>query len=380
MLKIYFTASASHNGELIPYYKKVFESIKNNDVRIISGEQVTNKKMLEADKKLTPEEIYKREHYFIEESDIVIAEASKPSLGVGSEIVYALSLRKPVLVLVMAGYEDRISPMVTGNPSEDLYIEYYKKSNYAQIISRFIKNIKILLKHRNILKMSKGKLIVIDGGDGSGKTTQAKMLVEYLKKENIPVKYFEFPQYYTSFHGKTVAKFLRGEFGSIDQVSPYLASLSYALDRASVKKEMSQFLKRGGYIVTNRYATSSMAHQAAKFKNPNHRQEFLDWLYELEYRVHKIPKENIVIFLYVPWKIGMELTSKKSDRRYLNGKKDIAEKDINHRIATEKVYLELSRKNRHWITVNCVDHNKINSPELIHRKILSILKTKKYLT
>ena len=74
---------------------------------------------------------------------------------------------KPVLALVMTGYEDKISPMVVGNPSENLFIEYYKKDSFQTIISRFIRNIKVLVKHKNILKKSKGKLIVIDGGDGS---------------------------------------------------------------------------------------------------------------------------------------------------------------------------------------------------------------------
>lgn len=167
MLKVYFTASASHNGELIPYYKKILDFIKKQSVSIVSGIQVTDRKLLEEDKKLTAEQIFNREQFFINEADVVMAEVSKPSLGVGSEIVYALSLGKPVLALVMTGYEDKISPMVVGNPSENLFIEYYKKDSFQTIISRFIRNIKVLVKHKNILKKSKGKLIVIDGGDGS---------------------------------------------------------------------------------------------------------------------------------------------------------------------------------------------------------------------
>src|SRR3989339_1348596 len=373
MINVYFTASASHNGELIPYYKKILDFIKINSVNIVSGEQVTDRKLLDDDKKLTAEQIYNREKFFIGEADVVIAEASKPSLGVGSEIVYALSQDKPILVLVMAGYEDKISPMVTGNPSENLYIEYYKKEDYKNIIKRFIKNIKILVKHKNLLKKSKGKLLVVDGGNGSGKTTQVKLLIDYLKRENVPVKYYDFPQYYTSFHGKTVAKFLRGEFGDIEDVSPYLASLSYALDRATVKKEMDDFLKRGGFIIANRYVTSSMAHQGAKFENEKERAEFLKWLSELEYKVHKMPKENIVIYLYVPWKIGMSLTTKKENRRYLKGEKqDIAEKDLHHRATSEKMYFELTTKNKHWVKIDCVENGKILSSEIIHQKILSV--------
>jgi dTMP kinase len=83
-----------------------------------------------------------------------------------------------------------------------------------------------------------------------------------------------------------------GEFGNIDQVSPYLASLAYALDRATIKREMTDFLAKGGYIIANRYATSNMAHQSAKFTDEKERKDFIKWVYELEYKVHRIPKEN----------------------------------------------------------------------------------------
>jgi dTMP kinase len=309
----------------------------------------------------------------IEKSDIVIAEASKPSIGVGGEIVYALSHNKPVLALIDTQYEDKISPMLAGNPSENLYREYYNPDNLRFKINDFIQ-------HISRIKKRPGKLIVIDGGDGSGKTTQAKLLVDYLKKQKLPVKYVDFPQYYHSFHGKVVAKFLRGDFGKINEVSPYLISLAYALDRASVKKEMDNFLGHGGYIIANRYTTSNMAHQSAKFTDEKERKEFTKWIYELEYKVHKIPKENLVIYLYVPWKTGLELTKTKSVREYLKGQsQDIAEKDIAHRVASESMYLELSKKFKHWQKVDCVVGDTILPPDTIHQKIIQILKEQKIL-
>ncbi|MFZ2205936.1 MAG: nucleoside 2-deoxyribosyltransferase [Microgenomates group bacterium] len=367
-MKIYFTASTSGNGDLTPLYAQIIRLIKKNNVSLTSGEQIVSAQLLDLDKKITSQEIYERQQKRIAESDLVIAETSKPSHGVGGEIVYALSLGKPVLALVHTKFEDHISPMVAGNPSENLFIEFYEEDSIGNKLNDFIK-------HVEKIKKRKGKLIVIDGGDGSGKTTQAQFLVEYLKEKQIPVKYVDFPQYYKSFHGKTVAKFLRGEFGSMDEISPYLASLAYALDRASIKREMDEFLAQGGIIVANRYATSSMAHQAAKCKTEKERTEFLKWIYELEYKVHKVPKENLVVYLHVPWKESMELTQTRDDKAYLKGmKQDIAEKDLNHRKASEEMYLMLAKKYRHWKTIECVEAGQLLSREEIFKRVLALVK------
>lgn len=370
MLKVYFTASTSFNGEFLKNYRRILTEVEKNRVKILSGRQIISKKLLEKDKKLTPEEIFKRQKKLIDQADCLLAEVTKPSLGVGSEIVYALVNKKPVLGLVLTEAEDKISPMITGNPSDNFFLERYQLDNVHYPIKEFLDHIKIL-------KKKKGKLIVIDGGDGSGKTTQAKLLIEYLKKNKIPVKYFDFPRYYQSFHGQTVARFLRGEFGNINQVSPYLASLAYALDRASAKKEMEEFLKKGGFIIANRYASSNMGHQGAKFSNEEEREDFLRWVYELEYKIHRIPREDLVIYLYVPWQVGWQLTQKKSDRRYLQGKKmDIQESDLAYRKAVEMMYLELAKRYRHWVKIDCVSDGKILPPEVIRQKILSLLKEK----
>ena len=223
----------------------------------------------------------------------------------------------------------------------------------------------------------KGVFIVLDGADGSGKTTQANLLINALKQKNIAVKYMDFPQYYSSFHGNTVAKFLRGEFGSIDQVSPYLASLTYALDRMSAKKEMENFLNSGGYIVANRYATSNMAHQGAKFKTKKDTEEFLKWVNQLEYEELKIPKEDLVIFLEVPWQISTQLTQTRERKKYLNGKtKDIHEADTEHIKKAEEMYQYLVKKNKHWVKIDCIEDGKILGIEIIHKKVIDILHKK----
>jgi dTMP kinase len=370
MLKVYFTASTSFNGEFKNNYRKIIREIKKNKVKLISGEQIVSDKLLLKDQKIAKEEIFLRQKKLIEAADCIIAEVTRPSLGVGGEIVYALTKDKPVLGLVFEDEEDKISPMIAGNPSDNFFLEHYQLDNLNYRIKEF-------LNHIQTIKKRKGVLIVIDGGDGSGKATQATFLIQKLKEKKIPVKYFDFPRYYQSFHGQTVARFLRGEFGTIDQVSPYLASLAYALDRASAKQEMDDFLKKGGIIITNRYVSSSMAYQGAKFNSKNEQKEFLKWIYDLEYKVHRLPKENLVIYLYVPWQIGYQLTLTKEKRRYLKGQAlDIHEKDMAYRQKVEVMYLDLAKRNKHWEVVNCVENNQILPKEVIHQKIIELLAKK----
>ena len=367
MLKVYFTASTSFNGEYRQLYSQIINLIEQQNAEITSGKQITDTNLLVRDKKVTKKEIFQREKNLIDQSHCLIAEVTKPSLGVGGEIVYALTQNKPVLALVFKENEDKLSPMLAGNPSEYLYLEHYDKEDLLYIIQEFVTHIKNQVKKQ-------GKLIVIDGGDGSGKTTQANLLVQFLKKQKITVKYLDFPRYYTSFHGRTVAKFLRGEFGKIDEVSPYLASLAYALDRAAVKKEMEQSLERGDFIIANRYATSNMAHQGAKFQNNNEWEKYLKWVYELEYKVHKIPKEDLVIYLYVPWQIGLYLTKNKPIRHYLEGENaDIHEKDLFYRQKVEKMYLYLTKKFKHWVKIDCVERGRLLTPDNIHKKVIEVL-------
>jgi dTMP kinase len=221
----------------------------------------------------------------------------------------------------------------------------------------------------------KGKLIVIEGGDGSGKTTQAKLLTASLQNQKIPVKYVDFPQYQT-FYGQIVARFLRGEFGNIKEVSSYLASLPYALDRLSVKAEMEEFLEKGGYIITNRYVASNMAHQGAKISDQKEKDEYLSWVEKLEYEVNKVPKEDIVVYLYVPWQKAVELTKKKGGPHLTKSVVDIHEEDLSYRQEVEKMYLYLTKKYPHWVMIDSMAESNILPPAVIHQKIITFLKEK----
>ncbi|MBI4999856.1 hypothetical protein HZB97_03765, partial [Candidatus Gottesmanbacteria bacterium] len=345
--------------------------IKEAGYKLASGEQIVNKELLLKDRRLSKEKIFSREKKAIESADCLVAEVTSPSTGVGGEIAYALTRQKPALALFYKEAEDKLSPMIAGNPSDNLYLEHYDEDNLKIILQEF-------LEHVEKRKQKKGKLVIVEGSDGSGKATQTELLVDYLKKKKIPVKAMDFPRYYSSFHGKIVGRFLNGEFGKIDQVSPYLASLAYALDRAAAREEMEDWLGRGGLIVSNRYVTSNMAHQGAKLPQEK-RDEFVKWVDELEYKVHKIPREDLVIYLYVPWKIGLELTKKKGERGYVKGL-DIAEADIKHRQKAEKMYLWLAKTRKNWVKIDClpagrqVADSKIRPKQEIHQEILKVLK------
>jgi dTMP kinase len=225
----------------------------------------------------------------------------------------------------------------------------------------------------------RGKLIVIDGADGSGKTTQLSLLKEYLFSKKIAHETVDFPRYYDSFYGKMIARFLQGEFGTLAEVNPYLISVIYAADRAMAAPEMYDWLNDGKIILANRYATSNLAHQAFRLTKGK-RKAFIDWDLELEYKINKIPKEDIVIYLYVPNKISLKLLRNKdrSNRSYTKGKqKDMVEKDRIYLKNSEEAYLTLVKKFPHWIKVNCVDKNgELKSKDEIHKAIVKVLQKK----
>lgn len=231
--------------------------------------------------------------------------------------------------------------------------------------------------------MKKGKFIVIEGNDGSGKTTQQQLLKKYLENENRPVQSIKFPQYEDNFFGKTIASYLRGDLGPLTQVNPFLISIVYAMDRAMAKEKMNKWLENGDLLVFDRYVSSNLAHQCGRLPK-RQRNKYLDWDIELEYTVNKLPKEDIVIYLYVPYKVLRKLL-RNHDRgtggNYTKkSKRDIVERDEAYLKNSEETYLWLTKKFSHWIKINCVDKKgSMRSREEIHEEIKTILRRKKLL-
>lgn len=223
-----------------------------------------------------------------------------------------------------------------------------------------------------MLKKKVGKLIVIEGTDGSGKGTQLRLLLNYLNKKQISYASFDFPQYGKTFFGDFAGRFLNGEFGHFSRINPYLAFFPYAADRWQVKDMLWKAINDKKLVICNRY-TPSVVYQAAKIK-PTQRKNFLKWAETLEYQVFGIPKPSLVLFLYVPLVFAQILIAKKNKRSYLNGKsKDQYERNTNYLQKVENMYLAMVKNNKSWVKIDCVENEKILPPEMIHQKILDKL-------
>ena len=176
----------------------------------------------------------------------------------------------------------------------------------------------------------RGKLIVIDGTDGSGKATQMNLLVERLRREGHSVEIADFPQYGMK-SAALVEMYLNGFFGSAKEVSPYQSSIFYACDRFAAAKKMKKELSEGKIIISNRYETANKIHQAGKIKGQLERDKFLEWQDDLEFNIFQIPRPDMVILVHMPPEVGQELVDKKGHRDYIGGeKRDIHEADLEH--------------------------------------------------
>lgn len=220
-----------------------------------------------------------------------------------------------------------------------------------------------------------GKLIVLTGIDGSGKTVQTKLLYKRLREEGYPADITDFPQYGKTFFADMVTKYLKGEFGSADSVSPYLAALLYAGDRWECKEQINGWLREGKIIVSNRYACDNMAHQGGKMRSTAEKEKFFRWLDTLEHQVFAVPRSNLNILLYVPAEIAYRLVEKKEQRAYLAGaKRDVHEEDINHLRYAQQTFLEIAQGKKDWVTIDCTENGALLPEQIIADKVWQMVK------
>lgn len=216
-----------------------------------------------------------------------------------------------------------------------------------------------------------GKLIVIEGTDGSGKSTQFRLMAQRLERENIAFRKLVFPRY-AEESSALIRMYLGGAFGSDpDDVNAYAASAFYAVDRyASYKQDWGKWYEDGGLIFSDRYTTSNAVHQAAKEK-PENRAEFLQWLGEFEYDKLGLPKPDLVIYLDVPTEFSEKLM--RSREAQTHTKADIHEQNSSY-LATCRETGRTAAAFYNWKVVNCVRDGEMRSIEDIHEEIYDLIR------
>lgn len=214
--------------------------------------------------------------------------------------------------------------------------------------------------------MMQGKLIVIEGIDGSGKSTQYKKLCERLSAEGLDFRKIVFPRY-DKESSALIREYLSGGFGkNPDDVNAYAASTFFAVDRfASFKTDWEEYYNNGGVILSDRYTTSNACHQGSKLP-PDGRREFLDWLYDFEFRLLGLPAPSLVIYL----NIDLDVSRRQMDARQTatNTEADIHEKDFAYLSAS----LDAGRFAAEiygWKIIDCVVDGEMRSIDDIHEEI-----------
>ena len=223
--------------------------------------------------------------------------------------------------------------------------------------------------------MSRGKLIVIEGTDCSGKETQAKLLLNRLKGDGVKIEERAFPMYDTPT-GKIIGGALLGKthigesvFPNASKVDPKVAALYYAADRLYNIGEINKMLDDGVNVILDRYVESNMGHQAGKLKDKQEKLDMMNWLENLEYDLLKLPRPDLVLFLYMPYQYTIELRNKRGEAP------DEVEKDVEYLHNAEETYSMMAEKYNYDI-VHCVKDERIRTIEEISDDVYSLVKNK----
>ena len=220
-------------------------------------------------------------------------------------------------------------------------------------------------------------LVVLEGLDGAGKSTQVKKLRTYLESLFGNLEYIHFPRYDAPVYGDLISRFLRGDFGNNEQVHPQLVALLFAEDRHGAAPEMKATLNAGGHVLLDRYVYSNIACQCAKLHNPNEAEDLREWIFNTEYGNFDLPRPDLNIFLDVP--IGFvesKLKSQRggSDRDYLEGGQDIHEADIEFQKKVRAIYQRQCEVDPKFIRIDCSDaEGNMLGPDEIFMKIREVV-------
>lgn len=223
-------------------------------------------------------------------------------------------------------------------------------------------------------EQKKGRFIVIDGPDGTGKTTQANLLIKtlqvsgYLPEQDEP-PLFDFPQYGTA-SSILLERYLAGEFGNLN---PEATSILYSIDRFDASFKLRAMLNNGKIIIANRYVSSNAGHQGAKIADKDDRIKFYKWLDKLEYITFGIPRPDLTIILHIPFEVSWEMIQERS-RKNEDRPTDIHETDRKHLQIAEQVYLEYASLTPNTKLVECYHEGRLLNPEEVHAKIWELVR------
>jgi dTMP kinase len=225
------------------------------------------------------------------------------------------------------------------------------------------------------------KLFVIEGVDGAGKSTQIKLLRDFFARKGYSCEYMHFPRTDTPYFGELIARFLRGEFGSLNEVDPYLVAMLYAGDRKDASSLISNWLSQGKIVLLDRYTYSNIAYQCAKLAVLQDQDNLMKWILSLEFDHFAIPRPDLNIFLDVPFAFTEKNLAKArtgDDREYLNGTTDIHEESMVFQKNVRDIYIRVSSEDEHLSVIDCSnDLGQMLAPQEIFDLILKVFKDKK---
>ena len=220
-------------------------------------------------------------------------------------------------------------------------------------------------------------LVVLEGLDGAGKSTQVKKLRNYLESLFGTIEYIHFPRYDAPVYGDLISRFLRGDFGSNEAVHPQLVALLFAEDRHGAAPGMKEILAKGGTVLLDRYVYSNIAYQCAKLKDNTEAEELRNWIFNTEYGSFALPKPDLNIFLDVPITFveeKLQSNRKGNDREYLEGAQDIHEADIEFQKRVRSIYRRQCELDPDFIRIDCSDeYGMMMSPGEIFAKVKAVV-------
>ncbi len=214
-------------------------------------------------------------------------------------------------------------------------------------------------------------ILVVEGIDGSGKGTQSKLVNDALTKQGHRCSFFSFPRYEKTFFGQRIGDFLNGEFGTLDELNPFLVSLLYSGDRFESREVILQAQEESELVILDRYVPSNIAHQSSKLTG-DQRTQLIEWIEHIEYKIFAVPKPTHVILLDTPVETSQDLIARKEARTYTDQAADLQEADASYLAKVREVYLELASDHEDWSIVPVTDESGLRTIESIGEDVLKI--------